>query len=256
MLGVIFQAWSRARAAVLFVTHSRERAAPTTASTCPTAWCGRHDGPGHGRAHQDVVAPIGLRSESVSKRYATPAGTIEAVRDVDLVVSRGAAWPSPARVGAASTLSGSSAASTRRPLVGSSSGRTSSRCSLSDADRSRVRRVRAGFVFQSDNLLPFLTEPRTSASGRPSTRRPTAGTSPPCSTRWAWPTGQPPAGPAVRRATKRWPSPRVHASPGLTLADEPTGSSTMPTLAVLLDVLLGAQQPQAPPSSSSPMTRP
>ena len=40
-------------------------------------------------APEEVHAPIGLRLESVSKRYATPAGTIEAVQGVDLVVEPG-----------------------------------------------------------------------------------------------------------------------------------------------------------------------
>jgi ABC-type lipoprotein export system ATPase subunit len=40
-------------------------------------------------APEEVAAPLGLRLESVSKRYDTAAGTIDAVQDVDLVLAPG-----------------------------------------------------------------------------------------------------------------------------------------------------------------------
>jgi hypothetical protein len=162
-------------------------------------------------APEEVLAPIGLRLESVSKRYATAAGTIEAVQGVDLVVEpgRSLAITGPSGCGKSTLLGligGLDTPSGGRVVVG-----PHELSAMSDADRSRVRRTELGFVFQSDNLLPFLTAPRTSACSWPSTRRPTGGSA--AETLLdapAWPTG-----PTTCRTSSRagsasgwpWPGP-------------------------------------------------
>ena len=95
--------------------------------------------------------------DRVSKRYETPAGVIDAVDAVSLDVEPGAslAISGPSGCGK-STLLG---------LIGGLDAPTAGRISiggreistLPGRERDGVRRHEIGFVFQSDNLLPFLT---------------------------------------------------------------------------------------------------
>ena len=101
--------------------------------------------------------PLGIRLEAVSKRYATPAGEVRAVDGISLAVEPGSslAITGPSGCGK-STLLG---------LIGGLEPPTSGRVvlgdreisSLPERDRARLRRDELGLVFQSDNLLPFLT---------------------------------------------------------------------------------------------------
>jgi putative ABC transport system ATP-binding protein len=95
--------------------------------------------------------------ESVSKHYETPAGLVRALEGIDLEVEPGTslAVTGPSGCGK-STLLGLIAG-----LEPPSSGRVSlgghEISDMPEADRVRVRRDGLGLVFQSDNLLPFLT---------------------------------------------------------------------------------------------------
>lgn len=101
--------------------------------------------------------PADIRLESVSKHYRTPAGIVRAVDGVSAVVEAGSslAITGPSGCGK-STLLG---------LIGGLDRPTEGRVligehpisSLSDRERTRVRHDDLGFIFQSDNLLPFLT---------------------------------------------------------------------------------------------------
>jgi len=194
---------------------------------------------------EGVVAPIGLRLEAVSKRYTTPAGTIDAVEGVDLVVEpgRSLAITGPSGCGKSTLLGligGLDTPSAGRVVVG-----PHELSSMSDADRSRVRRTDLGFVFQSDNLLPFLTA--TENVSLQLAIHETAGGWDRCrdlldalglTDRADHLPDQLSGGQRQRVAVARA---LVHR-PRMILADEPTGSLDDATSAVLLDVLLAAQQ--------------
>ena len=196
-------------------------------------------------APEEVMAPIGLRLESVSRRYATAAGTIEAVQDVDLVVEAGCslAITGPSGCGKSTLLGligGLDTPSCGRVVVG-----PHELSSMSDVDRSRVRRTELGFVFQSDNLLPFLTATEnvslqlaiheaTDGWERSRALLDALG----LADRADHLPDQLSGGQRQRVAVARA---LVHR-PRMILADEPTGSLDDATSAVLLDVLLGAQQ--------------
>ena len=196
-------------------------------------------------APEEVMAPIGLRLESVSRHYATAAGTIEAVQDVDLVVApgRSLAITGPSGCGKSTLLGligGLDTPSCGRVVVG-----PHELSSMSDADRSRVRRTELGFVFQSDNLLPFLTATENvslqlaiheAAGGWERSRALLDALG--LADRADHLPDQLSGGQRQRVAVARA---LVHR-PRMILADEPTGSLDDATSAVLLDVLLGAQQ--------------
>ena len=100
---------------------------------------------------------IAVRLHAVVKHYRTGAGTVRAVDGVDLAVDAGSsvAIMGPSGCGK-STLLG---------LVGGLEPPTSGSVELGDRDistlaepeRARIRRERIGFLFQSHDLLPFLT---------------------------------------------------------------------------------------------------
>jgi putative ABC transport system ATP-binding protein len=102
-------------------------------------------------------SPVAIAVESVSMHYATPAGLVRAVDEVSVAVGpgRSLAITGPSGCGK-STLLG---------LIGGLEPPTAGRVvidgreisGLSDAGRAEMRRDDVGFVFQSDNLLPFLT---------------------------------------------------------------------------------------------------
>ena len=196
-------------------------------------------------APEEVHAPIGLRLESVSKRYATPAGTIEAVQGVDLVVEPGCSLAiiGPSGCGKSTLLGligGLDTPSNGRVVVG-----PHELSAMSDADRSRVRRTELGFVFQSDNLLPFLTATENvslqlavhgAADGWERSRALLDALG--LADRADHLPDQLSGGQRQRVAVARA---LVHR-PRMILADEPTGSLDDATSAVLLDVLFGVQQ--------------
>jgi putative ABC transport system ATP-binding protein len=104
-----------------------------------------------------VNRAAGIVLESVSKHYETPAGLVRALEGIDLEVEAGTsvAVTGPSGCGK-STLLGLIAG-----LEPPTSGRVS--CGgheisgMPETERVRVRRDGLGLVFQSDNLLPFLT---------------------------------------------------------------------------------------------------
>lgn len=95
--------------------------------------------------------------DGVTRRYETAAGMVRAVDGLSLHVPAGAslAITGPSGCGKSTLLGligGLDTPSAGRVSIG---GREIS--TLSDRDRARVRRHEIGLVFQSDNLLPFLT---------------------------------------------------------------------------------------------------
>jgi len=101
--------------------------------------------------------PAGIRIEAISRHYRTPAGVVRAVDGVSAEVEGGTslAITGPSGCGK-STLLG---------LIGGLDRPTEGRVlideqpisDLSETDRVDLRHSELGFVFQSDNLLPFLT---------------------------------------------------------------------------------------------------
>lgn len=102
-------------------------------------------------------APAGVRLESVTKHYTTPAGVVRAIDGITLELQPGASL--------AITGPSGSGKSTLLGLIGSLEVPTAGRVivggeeisGFDEAARARLRRHDIGFVFQSDNLAPFLT---------------------------------------------------------------------------------------------------
>jgi putative ABC transport system ATP-binding protein len=104
-----------------------------------------------------VKAPAAVSLDSVVKHYTTPAGLVRAVDGVTLEVEPGAslAIMGPSGCGKSTLLGligGLEAPTAGRVSIG---GQEISR--LSEPERARLRRNQFGFVFQADNLMPFLT---------------------------------------------------------------------------------------------------
>jgi putative ABC transport system ATP-binding protein len=104
-----------------------------------------------------VSAPASVTLESISKEYRTPGGVVHAL---DGITAEVAAGTSVAIIGPSGC-----GKSTLLALVGGLDRPTTGRVllddraisSLSERERARVRHDDIGFVFQVDNLLPFLT---------------------------------------------------------------------------------------------------
>jgi putative ABC transport system ATP-binding protein len=104
-----------------------------------------------------VTGGVELVLDGVSKRFTTPAGQVDAVTDVDLRIAAGTslAITGPSGCGKSTLLS----------MIGALEPPTRGRIDVaghivSDMTESRcaaVRRELIGFVFQSDNLQPFMT---------------------------------------------------------------------------------------------------
>jgi putative ABC transport system ATP-binding protein len=104
-----------------------------------------------------MTRPAGVRIEGVSQAYRTPSGVVRALDAVTLDVEPGGSLAVVGRSGSGkSTLLG---------LIGGLETPTAGRIvlgglelsAMSERRRDRVRREHLGFVFQSDNLLPYLT---------------------------------------------------------------------------------------------------
>jgi putative ABC transport system ATP-binding protein len=104
-----------------------------------------------------VTRALGITLESVAMHYATPAGVVRAVDGITLDVEAGTslAITGPSGCGKSTLLGligGLEAPTAGHVMIGA---RQVS--SMSGSQRARLRRDELGFVFQSDNLLPFLT---------------------------------------------------------------------------------------------------
>ncbi len=95
--------------------------------------------------------------EAVSKHFETDAGLVRAVDGVSMRVAPGASLAIEGRSGSGKSTLLSLVGALELPTVGTVSiaGRVVS--GLSRAERARVRRESIGFVFQNDDLQPFLT---------------------------------------------------------------------------------------------------
>jgi putative ABC transport system ATP-binding protein len=104
-----------------------------------------------------VTERAGIAIEALAKHYTTGAGVMRAVDDVTLEIERGSslAVTGPSGCGK-STLLGL-IAGLERPSAGRVSLGGHEISSLPEHARARIRRDEIGLVFQSDNLLPFLT---------------------------------------------------------------------------------------------------
>jgi putative ABC transport system ATP-binding protein len=104
-----------------------------------------------------MKGPAGIRLESVTKVYATPTEQITALAGITLDLEPGGSL--------AITGPSGSGKSTLLGLIGTLEAPTAGRVIVGDQDisllsdrrRARLRRDEFGFVFQQDNLLPFLT---------------------------------------------------------------------------------------------------
>ena len=188
--------------------------------------------------------PGGIRVDAVSKNYRTSSGLVRAIDGVTLEVEPGGSLAITGRSGCGkSTLLG---------LIGGLEAPTAGRVvvggldlsSMSDRQRDRVRREHVGFVFQADNLLPYLTAAENVALQV--ALHPSDGGERRCLELL---TGlglgdcvdklpdQLSGGQRLRVAVARAP---VH-HPGVVLADEPTGAVDADNAHVIVDLLLAAQ---------------
>ena len=188
--------------------------------------------------------PAGIRVDAVSKNYRTSSGLVRAIDGVTLEVEPGSSLAITGRSGCGkSTLLG---------LIGGLEAPTAGRVvvggldlsSMSDRQRDRERREHVGFVFQADNLLPYLTAAENVALQV--ALHPSDGGERRCLELL---TGlglgdcvdklpdQLSGGQRLRVAVARA---LVH-HPGVVLADEPTGAVDADNAHVIVDLLLAAQ---------------
>jgi putative ABC transport system ATP-binding protein len=104
-----------------------------------------------------VTAPAGISVEAVAREYATPAGPVRALDGVTLSVETGKslAITGPSGCGKSTLLA--LMAGLEPPTAGRVRIGQVEISRLSERDRTRMRRHQLGLVFQSDNLLPFMT---------------------------------------------------------------------------------------------------
>jgi len=104
-----------------------------------------------------VSKGVGIEVVDVAKRHETAAGMVSALAGVSLIVAPGEslAVTGPSGCGKSTLLA--LIAGLDVPTEGTVSVGDQEISSMPDEDRARLRRHETGFVFQSDNLLPFLT---------------------------------------------------------------------------------------------------
>jgi putative ABC transport system ATP-binding protein len=192
-----------------------------------------------------VKGPGGIRLDSVCKEYSTPAGVIRAIDGISLEVQPGTslAVTGPSGCGK-STLLGL-IAGLEAPTEGRVSIGHREISSLPDGQRARLRRAEFGLVFQSDNLLPFLTavenvslqlamHPDADGSAQCLELLAELGLADDADKLPDQLSGGQRQRVAVARAL-------IHR-PSVILADEPTGSLDTDNSAAVIDLLLGAQR--------------
>ena len=101
-------------------------------------------------------SPI-ILAENLTKVYAAGKIQVTAVRGVSFEVDRASLWPSSGRRARASPRSFTCWAGSRGPPRAGWSSTASILPRLNDAERTRLRKHRIGFVFQKFNLLPTLS---------------------------------------------------------------------------------------------------
>jgi putative ABC transport system ATP-binding protein len=191
-----------------------------------------------------MKAPAAIGLESVVKHYTTPAGLVRAVDGITLEVEAGTslAIMGPSGCGKSTLLGligGLEAPTAGRVSIG---GHEISR--LPDSERARLRRDELGFVFQADNLLPFLTatenvglqlalDGATNGYQRCLDMLAALGLADDVDKLPDQLSGGQRQRVAVARAL-------IH-EPRVILADEPTGSLDADNSATVIDLLLGAQ---------------
>jgi putative ABC transport system ATP-binding protein len=104
-----------------------------------------------------VSCAVGVSLAAVRKQFETDAGLVRAVNGVTLTVTPGTslAITGPSGCGKSTLLSMIGAL--EEPSAGTVTIGDSVVSDLSEEQRARLRREQLGFVFQSDNLQPFLT---------------------------------------------------------------------------------------------------
>jgi ABC-type lipoprotein export system ATPase subunit len=191
------------------------------------------------------VSTAGIRLESVSKQYATGAGVVRALDAITLDVEPGTSLSiiGPSGCGK-STLLGMMGG-LDIPSIGEVWVGAHQVSRMPDRDRAQLRRAELGFVFQADNLLPFLTaaenvELQAALNGLPDERERCAD----ILTRLGLGDDldklpdQLSGGQRQRVAVAR----ALAHRPSLILADEPTGSLDAENAKVVIDLLLAAQE--------------
>jgi putative ABC transport system ATP-binding protein len=190
--------------------------------------------------------PAGITLDSVSRHYTTSGGLVRALDRISLEVDGGSglAVIGPSGCGKSTLLGllgGLDAPTTGRVVVGNEE-----LSAMAERQRVGVRRRHLGLVFQSDNLLPFLTAVENVAQqvalhgADPDHERcgrllHDLGLSPDDAAKLP---DQMSGGQRQRVAVARA---LVHR-PAVILADEPTGSVDAANAAAILDLLLVAQR--------------
>ena len=104
-----------------------------------------------------MTSAAGIELDGVSKHYETPAGLVRAIDGITLDVQAGSSLAITGSSGCRkSTLLGL-IGGLEVPTAGSVTVGGEQISSLPEQQRARLRRDELGFVFQADNLQPFLT---------------------------------------------------------------------------------------------------
>ncbi len=98
-----------------------------------------------------------IRVRAASKRFSTEGGVVQALDGVSFGLEAGGALAVTGPSGCGKSTLLSLVGALERPTSGSVSIDDAEVSALDDSERAAIRRERIGFVFQSDNLQPFLT---------------------------------------------------------------------------------------------------
>ncbi len=190
------------------------------------------------------TAEVVLSAHRIAKSYVGPGGRLEVLTDVDLEVSRGMVLAIVGRSGSGKSTLLNILGTLDRADAGTLSIRGESIESLSEVVLARFRARHLGFVFQFHHLLPEFTAeenvmmPLLIAGERPERARERARDALGAAglrERWEHRPAQLSGGEAQRVAVAR----ALAGSPGLVLADEPSGNLD-PRAADALHELMGA----------------
>lgn len=189
-----------------------------------------------------------IRLESLSKHYGSGRSMVVAVANVSLDISGGTSLAVTGPSGCGKSTLVALIGGLEVPSSGTATAGRFRVSSLSDRHRVRWRRSEVGFVFQADNLLPFLTAAenvRLAAElNHARSQRPVTATAEDLlrsvgleGLEDRFPDALS-GGQRLRVAVARA---LVHR-PSVVIADEPTGSLDASNAHALIDVLLGAQR--------------